>query len=54
MDAMFKDFRDKHYGQMAPMQRYEYEELIRDAIANLEGLAKRKLKTIPAGEILHW
>jgi hypothetical protein len=54
MDAMFKDFRDKHYGQMTSLQRYEYEELIRDAVAKMEELAKRKLRMIPGREVLHW
>jgi hypothetical protein len=44
LDADIKAFRDEYYPKLSPVDRLEYEEIIRDIYKVLESYAKRKIK----------
>jgi hypothetical protein len=44
LDADIKAFRDEYYPKLSPVDRLEYEEIIRDIYKVLEGYARRKIK----------
>jgi hypothetical protein len=44
LDADIKAFRDEYYPKLSPVDRLEYEEIIRDIYKVLESYARRKIK----------